>query len=286
MKINELYRFVLKNLKEENIETPDIEARELICNVLDFTPAELYVKGDCDVSDEDTETISSHCERRISGEPLQYIIGKWDFMGRTFNVGPGVLIPRPETELLCEKVIECLKNKSNPLVYDLCAGSGCIGITLLKECPDVYLFLVEKSQEAIYYLNKNVDTHLKNTFLVVTHGNIFDKKAFENHPEADVIVSNPPYIKSSEISTLQKEVTFEPAMALDGGEDGLDFYRNIIYNWKQRLKPDGEFFFEIGEDQGQAVCTMLEDIGFNSKIIKDYNNHDRIVMGRKAPYVD
>ena len=258
MKVNELYRTVQLKLNDGDVESAETEARIMLCEVLGFSDSDFYLKANDDVSYEDVDKINNMCSRRLEGEPLQYIIGKWDFMGRTYEVGPGVLIPRPETELLCEKVIERLKTKNNPLVYDLCSGSGCIGITIKKECPDTYLFLVEKSYAAFEYLNRNVQTHLKNTFLVITRGDIFDSIAFEDHPEADLIVSNPPYIKSSEVPSLQKEVTFEPKMALDGGEDGLDFYRNIIYKWKKRLKHDGEFFFEIGEDQGQAGHILIQ----------------------------
>ncbi len=286
MKVNELYKEALNKLNEGGIESAQTEARELICEALGLSVTDLYLKSGDDVSSECTDTVNAFCERRLKGEPLQYIIGKWDFMGRTYKVGPGVLIPRPETELLCNEVIKSLKTKEKPLVYDLCAGSGCIGITLKSECPDIYINFVEKSDEAFNYLDENISTHLKNTFLIATKGDIFDSRAFKDHPAADIIVSNPPYIKTSDIGSLQKEVTFEPEMALDGGDDGLDFYRNIIFKWKKRLKPDGEFFFEIGEEQGQAVCDMLKEAGFYSKIIKDYNNHDRIVMGRRKPYVD
>ena len=138
--------------------------------------------------------------------------------------------------------------------------------------------------DALEYLTENTSVLLKNTFNTIVKGNVLDIKAFEFHPQADVIVSNPPYIKSAEVPLLQKEVTFEPEMALDGGEDGLDFYRYLINNWSEMLKPDGEFFFEIGEDQGEAVSAMLKNIGFDSRVIKDYNNLDRIVKGRKKPY--
>ena len=215
---------------------------------------------------------------------MQYILGKWDFMGRTFEIGEGVLIPRPETEILCQKGIDFLKNRNNPVVYDLCSGSGCIGITLNRECPGAKVFLVEKSHDVHRYLNNNATAIVHESFMGIIVGDVLRIEDFESFSEADLIISNPPYIKSSEIPTLQKEVGYEPKMALDGGEDGLKFYRYIINNWSQKLKYDGEMMFEIGEDQGEAVSEIFKKAGFYSKIIKDYNNNDRIVIGRRMPY--
>ena len=127
---------------------------------------------------------------------------------------------------------------------------------------------------------------MKNTFHTIVKGDVLKLDLFDNYPPADIIVSNPPYIKSEEVPLLQKEVTFEPSMALDGGEDGLVFYRYIVAEWSKKHKSDGEIFFEIGEDQGQAVSDMFTSIGFDSRVIKDYNNHDRIVKGRKKAYND
>lgn len=284
MKVNELYKDVLEKLYSGNIKDAEFEARTLICDILDLSATDFFIKSSDDVSAEKIDTVNDLCTRRLSGEPLQYIIGKWDFMGRTFEVGEGVLIPRPETEILCSKALEALKGKEKAIVYDLCSGSGCIGITIKSEIPDSQVYMVEKSERALEYLLRNAPRHLKKTFYSVVIGNVLNIEAFESHPKADVIVSNPPYIKSSEIPYLQKEVTFEPEMALDGGEDGLVFYRYIISKWRSLLKDDGEFFFEIGEDQGEAVSKMFSEVGFNSKIIKDYNGLDRIITGRKKPY--
>lgn len=284
MKVKELYKAICEKLQAGNIENAEFEARTLICEVLCFSATDFFLKASDDVSVKEADIIDSFCDRRLNGEPLQYIIGKWDFMGRSYKVGEGVLIPRPETEILCERIIEALKNKKQAVVYDLCSGSGCIGITVKSEYPDSQVFMVEKSNKALEYLMDNASSLLNKTFYAVVKGDVLNVELFEFHPAADIIVSNPPYIRSAEVPLLQKEVTFEPEMALDGGEDGLDFYRYIISNWYKMLKPDGEFFFEIGEEQGEAVCEMLHSIGFCSRIIKDYNNLDRIVTGRKKPY--
>ena len=286
MTVKELYKKVCSKLADGNIDSADYEARILMSEILGFSLSDLFIKLNDDVCTESELQLINCCERRISGEPLQYILGKWDFMGRTYKVGTGVLIPRPETEILCEKIIEVLKSKKHAVVYDLCSGSGCIGITIKKECPDTEIYLVEKSQPALSYLMYNTDKLLKNTFNTIINGDVLRIDSFENFPEADIIVSNPPYIKSEEVTLLQKEVTFEPQLALDGGEDGRDFYRYIVAQWSKKLKPDGEMFFEIGDEQGQAVSDMFSSIGFDSRVIKDYNNHDRIVKGRKAAYND
>lgn len=284
MNVRELYESLSDKLRCGRIDSPEAEARFMIYEVLNFTTTDFFLKSQNEVADELAMKLDEMCNRRINGEPLQYILGKWDFMGRSFKVGKGVLIPRPETEQLCEMIIKRLKDKKNAVVYDLCAGSGCIGLTLKRECPDIDIYLVEKSGEALKYLMDNATEVCKNTFLTIVKGDVLQLDLFELYPLADVIVSNPPYIKSDEVPLLQKEVTFEPAMALDGGEDGLVFYRYIISQWSQKLKSDGEMFFEIGEEQGKEVSSLFEGIGFNSRVIKDYNNHDRIVTGRKTPY--
>lgn len=284
MNVKELYRNICKKFNNADIDSAELEARFLICDTLGLSSTEFFIKDSETVNEEKTDELYKLSERRINGEPLQYILGKWDFMGRSYKVGPGVLIPRPETELLCEKIIECLRTKKQAVVYDLCSGSGCIGITLKAEVPDIDLYLVEKSPEALQYLLYNSSALLSKTFHTAIKGDVLQFELFELYPQADIIVSNPPYIRSSEVPDLQKEVTFEPDMALDGGEDGLIFYRYIIANWSQKLKDDGEIFFEIGEDQAEAVSAMFREIGFDSRVIKDYNNHDRIVKGRRASY--
>ncbi len=283
MKVKALYKNILEEFKNAGIEAFDFEARLLICEAFGFSLTDFFLNGDCEVTEAKLNAVSDMSQRRIKGEPLQYIIGSWDFMGRSFKVGQGVLIPRPETELLCERIIERIKCKKNPVVYDLCSGSGCIAVTLKAECPEIEIYAVEKSEAAIEYLS--INSKNLSAAVNIIKGDVLDVGSFAALPDADIIVSNPPYIKSGEIPFLQKEVGFEPLMALDGGTDGLDFYRYIIYKWSQKLNADGEIFFEIGEEQGNDVSLLFKDIGFDSRITKDYNNHDRIVEGRKSFYV-
>ncbi|MDE6751150.1 MAG: peptide chain release factor N(5)-glutamine methyltransferase [Eubacterium sp.] len=211
-----------------------------------------------------------------SGEPLQYVIGKWDFYESEFHVGRGVLIPRPETEELTELVIDNAKRLRNPVIFDLCSGSGCIGISLAKALPSSTVYCVEKSEKALQYLLKNAES-ISN--VKVVNSDINYPSDIKN---ADIIVSNPPYIKSSDLSALQSEVQYEPPMALDGGADGLDFYRIIAEKWNSNLKENGMLFLEIGEDQGEAVYEILEKQGFKEiEVIKDIYGNNRMVKSVK-----
>lgn len=281
MTVKELYLEILSLFRASQIESSESEARFLLCALLDFTSTELILNYEKILSDSVCDKAYEMCKRRICGEPLQYILGSWDFYGRSFFVGKGVLIPRPETEQLCREAINRIREYEKKTVYDLCSGSGCIGLTIKCECPDTEVYLVEKSKDAFSFLLKNAEKLKVINDVNVINGDVLEVDFFENLPEADLIISNPPYIRSAEVPLLQKEVTFEPAMALDGGDDGLVFYRYIIKKWADKLNEKGEFLFEIGEDQGEDIIKLLDENGFEGEIIKDYNNHDRIVIGRK-----
>lgn len=246
---------------------------------MNFSSSDFFLCGNENVDENQTDLIYNMCNKRIAGLPIQYVLGEWDFMDFTFNVGEGVLIPRPETEILCQYVIDKVKNKPESVVIDLCSGSGCIGISIALNVKNAHVILVEKSDEALYYLQKNKDKYdLKN--VTVIKGDIFNTQYFfENLPEADVIVSNPPYIKSDEMPSLQSEVLKEPEMALDGGADGLDFYRCLCSEWTKLVKPCGEMVLECGENQAQDIGQMFENESWNYKIIKDFSGIDRIVIG-------
>ena len=210
-----------------------------------------------------------------SGEPLQYVIGKWDFYESEFYVGKGVLIPRPETEELTDLAVKFAEKIENPVVIDLCAGSGCIGISIAKAAKNSKVYLVEKSEDAFIYLKKNADS-VNNTILI--NEDLYNLPQIE---KADIIVSNPPYIKSNEIPGLQSEVLEEPLMALDGGVDGLDFYRFISQNYKQYLKNGGRLLFEIGNEQGEDVRRILISNGYKDIEIKnDIYGNRRMAVAR------
>lgn len=276
-----IYRKIAEELKKNHVEDAEFEAKIIISHYGNCSVSEAFFKDELDFSESDLTEIKSAVRRRIEGEPLQYIIGEWDFMDFTFKVGEGVLIPRPETEILCEYIINKIKNMEHPIVYDLCSGSGCIGLSIKRIVPQCEVYLVEKSEKALGYLTENASNVCKNMFLTIIKGDIFNIDAFGIYPKADVIVSNPPYIKSSEIPTLQKEVQCEPKMALDGGEDGLEFYRLLTCEWKNLLKEEGFMAFECGENQAEYISLLFEQNKFDSEVIEDYNHIKRFVIGRR-----
>ncbi len=221
------------------------------------------------VSPKNIDKINKIVEERISGRPLWYCIGDADFYGYTINVDERVLIPRPETEILVENALKCINKES--VVLDLCTGSGAIAIAIKKEC-DAKVFATDISQDALDLAKANA---LKNNAdITFVQSDLFTNLVGQKF---DVIVSNPPYIKSGDISSLQREVKeFEPILALDGGENGFEFYKKIAKEIKTYLNEKGVVLFECGENQAQEIKDML--VGFASvEIIKDYNQIDRIV---------
>jgi release factor glutamine methyltransferase len=214
-------------------------------------------------------------KRRAEGEPLQYILGAWEFYGLPFAVGPGVLIPRPETELLVDLALEFLRDKENPVVFDLCAGSGCVGLSVARHCPHAQVHLIELSGEAMPYLLQNARPYPN---AHVHQGDILHPVSCILHP--DLILSNPPYVKTGDIEALSAEVRREPPMALDGGADGLRFYRALADRWLPRLRPGGRMAVECGEGQASAVAEMFA--GHGVEILRDYRGVERVVAVAKA----
>lgn len=265
MTLKEAYNYGVYFLSANGVDEADFKSKCLVCNCFGIKNSQYHQHVGDEIT---TKRFSDMLWRVKQGEPLQYVLGEWDFYKSTFYVGEGVLIPRPETEELTQLAVDFLKNKKNPVVFDLCSGTGCIGLSVAKEYPDSTVFLVEKSDKAFEYL-------LKNAQAVPNANCVLDDIANESCVcgNADLIVSNPPYIKSEDISYLQSEVRYEPRIALDGGEDGLYFYKILSSKWKSRLKSGGEMLLEIGNNQGEAVSSMFE----NANVIKDIYGNDRIV---------
>lgn len=281
MTLRELYSYCLK--EAEGVDNKEKEIRHVIKKVLSVDDTYFLLNSDKEVSETESDKVLSMVSERVKGKPLQYILGEWDFYGRTFSVGEGVLIPRPETEELCEKIIELCLDKKGLTVLDLCSGSGCIGLTLKNElkCPEVYC--IEKSEKAAKYLFENAEKLLCDKSKVII-GDVLKIEDFQGFPAFDVIVSNPPYIKTEELGGLQKEVQSEPSMALDGGKDGYIFYRYICDKWTAMLKDGGLIAFECGEGQSEKIADMLRERNFSTHIYKDFCGTDRFVFGRKNNY--
>ena len=191
-------------------------------------------------------------------------------------MGPGVLCPRADTETLIDKSLEFLKERKNPDVLDLCAGSGCIGITLAKQVPEAAVTMVEKFPEAAGYAEKNIVRNSADNVRLIT-GDIFESAGADK--KYDLIVSNPPYIPENEMDTVSPETKYEPETALKGGKDGLDFYRAIIKNYKSSLKEGGMAAFEVGAGEAETVETLLKDAGFkDTGTVNDLNGIKRVVF--------
>lgn len=248
MTLLQAYRQLCTQLRDSHIEEADFKALCLACDAAGIPNSAFRIHQ----QDEVDEVLIAHYGRRLcGGEPLQYILGRWDFFESEFAVGSGVLIPRPETEELVSLALQCAKEVKPSVIFDLCTGSGCIGISVAKRLPDCTVYCVEKSKGAFQYLKKNAEGVDNVTPVLADIAEQLDL------PQADMIISNPPYIKSDVLPTLQKEVQCEPKMALDGGADGLQFYRIINDVWASALKDNGVLLLEIGDDQGDSIREVL-----------------------------
>lgn len=280
MNIRETFSFIKQKLSDADIDDVNYDAIAIMQHVLNISRADITIYGDKAVSDSDFDTITKLADRRITGEPIQYIIGYWEFFSRRFNVADGVLIPRDDTEVLVRACIDLLSDKKELKVIDLCSGSGIIAATLQKELNNSEVYAVEKSDVAYSFLKENCD--INNADVNTIHADLYDCADSFEDSFFDLIVSNPPYIKSDEIAVLQREVQFEPKMALDGGVDGYDFYRGIVDTWSRKLKIGGIIAFEIGEGQFEYICDILTNHGFSD--IKAYYDLGSTIRAVTAIY--
>lgn len=278
MTVGEAYRKTKDILTEAGFEAPAFEALCLTEKVFGFNRLALITKGEETVaSEEKLAVLAELTEKRLNHEPLQYLLGKWSFMGIDLLVGEGVLVPRDDTEVVTSLCIDYLSCKESPNVIDLCAGSGAISLALEKYA-NCKVTAVELSDKAFSYLTQNIK--LNNSAVNALNGDIFECHKDIDDNSLDLIVSNPPYIKTADIASLQKEVQHEPAMALDGGESGLDFYRRIVPLWKSKLKAGGALAFELGEGQYDEVSRILADNGFGGITESiDFGGIQRAIIG-------
>lgn len=277
MTVNEIYQSGLKLLENNNIENSKFEAQSLLQKAFSLDRVG-FIMHKTDKADENcSHNFLNFIEKRISGEPLQYILGEWSFMGFDFKVGRGVLIPRDDTEVVVNLCIDFLKNRADKKTVDLCSGSGAIAVALDK-ISDAKVTAVEIDETAFSYLETNVKENNSSVKPVMADALEICETFADG--ELDLIVSNPPYIKSADIETLQKEVQLEPRLALDGGEDGCDFYREIVSRWSRKLKKGGALAFELGENQADAVKALMTEQGFSDfKISLDFGGVQRAIIG-------
>ena len=267
-----------RRFRAAGIPDPEFDSAALLASLCGRNPLSLRLDMETEIDQETEGRYRSLCARRIRREPLQYITGESRFCGYSFAVTPSVLIPRPETELLCEWAVEKIPVDASPRILDLCCGSGCIGITLKLRIPSSAVYMSDLSSAAADVARKNAER--LSADVSVGTGDLFENIRDRNF---DLIISNPPYIPENECSLLQEEVKKEPLTALDGGNDGLDFYRRICREAPDYLRRGGILMFELGDGQHSAVGKMMEESGFQSvEIRKDFRQISRMISGLKC----
>lgn len=278
MRINELIKVGVKRLKEKEIEEPVLKMRLLVASALNKNKEYIIAHGEDEIDSLKLEEIYSKMSKLEEYLPIQYITNKQEFMKLKFFVNENVLIPRSDTEILVEEIIQNYKNEKVKIL-DLCTGSGCIAISLKKYIENSKIYAIDISEEALKVAKQNaINNEADITFL---KSDIFSNIKEEKF---DVIVSNPPYIKTEVINNLDKEVKKEPLIALDGGNDGLYFYKKIIEEGYKFLNENGTIFFEIGYDQKDEIINIVKnDTKYEVvKTKKDLGNNDRIIVIRKV----
>ncbi len=277
MTIFEAYNFTKQKLEKAGIEDYVFEAKQIIKHITGLSSTAILTNYNKNLTEFQQNNLTALLRQREIRYPLQYIFGEWDFYGRPFYVGPGVLVPRADTETLVEAGLDFLKDRQNPKILDLCAGSGCIGITLAREREDSTVLMVEKFQEAIEYAVKNIHKNDAPNADIIK-GDVFDLVGADGF--YDLIVSNPPYIDESESDQMSPETQFEPQTALIAKDNGLEFYKQIAEKYKKSLKNGGMLAFEVGFKQSEAVANILDETGFTDiQFKKDLSGIIRVVTG-------
>ena len=277
---NNLYLDIRRQLRSSGIAASTLEARELVCFGTGKTREELTRDGSLYASPELEHRVRELVERHLAGEPVAYLIGEWEFYGLPLDISADVLIPRPDTEVLAREAIDYLKTQGECRVLDLCAGSGCIGLAVAAQVPDTRVVLGEYSDAALKICRQNIRRNGLSGRVVPIQVDAREKPE-RTLGEFRCIVSNPPYIPRQDIAGLDASVRdYEPHLALDGGEDGLDFYRAISEKWRDALTPGGRLYFEVGAGQADDVLRLMRTQGFGDiQIVKDLGGIPRVVFG-------
>lgn len=275
-----LYMDVRQKLRSMGIEGSTLEARELVCFAAGKNRQELSRDGRLYVSQSVEEKTWALVQRRLNGEPVAYLIGEWEFYGLPLDISEQVLIPRVDTEVLAEQAISWLQGQGPSRVLDLCAGSGCVGLAIAKHVKNTHVVLGELSEGALRICRQNIRRNGLSTQVMP-----YQMDARQTPPvqigEFDCLVCNPPYIPHDDIAGLDTSVRdYEPHMALDGGQDGLDFYRVICENWRAALHPGSRLYFEVGIGQADAVLRIMRSVGFGDiQVVEDTGGIPRVVFG-------
>lgn len=281
--LNDCFLDLKARLKRHGVAGAQMESRELICAALELSPQEFVHKRNQFLFDKELAKVEALVTRRLAGEPLQHLIGEWEFYGLTMKVSRDTLIPRPDTETLAECGINYLKNRGGKCrVLDLCCGTGCVGIAVMKHSDcDLHGVFGDLSREALAVCRENIVNHgLSGRAMTV----VLDatKPWTPTLGKFNLILCNPPYIPTGDIPGLDVEVRHEPVMALDGGTDGLDFYRAIVTGYREALQIGGLLAFEVGFDQADAVMALGRDAGYNDvTTASDLTGVRRVVLCRR-----
>lgn len=269
-------------LNEKGIESPRTNAELLLANILVCKRLELYLSFDRPLSEVELQKYREHIKRRGSFEPLQYITGKVEFFGLELRVNPSVLIPRPETELLIENILNQFPKEKKLIILDIGCGSGNIAIALAVHLPEAKIVSTDLSADALKVAEENSERHNVSRRIKFVKHNIL-KNDLNNFPMFDVVVSNPPYVSKESFSSLQKEIKdFEPAVAVTDNGDGYTFYSTISDKALAKLKEDGKLYFEVAQGQSEEVVEIMTKNNYkNIGVIKDYQNIDRVIFGEK-----
>lgn len=265
------YNEICIALSDAGIENDRGEAAMLICHFCNINKAELLGRHD---EDFDEPALDAAVIRRCSHYPLQYILGYWDFCHETYRVTEDTLIPRQDTEKLVELAVRLLPERAR--FIDLCTGSGCVAISTLAARPDTHAVAVDLFEKTLEIAGENAETNGVGDRIGLIARDVLDPSFMDELGDFDCILSNPPYIETQQISLLDQELSYEPSAALDGGSDGLDFYRVIIGQYGRYLREGGLMLLEIGWDQGKAVAAIASESGYRCEVYKDYSGNDRV----------
>ena len=277
---NDLYLDIRQLFHKNGLPAATLEARELVCFASGKTREELQYDGRLYVPQEIELRTRDLVARHLAGEPVAYLIGEWEFYGLPLDISESVLIPRPDTEVLAHEAIEYVKTLEDARVLDLCAGSGCIGLAVASQCKNARVVLGEKDEGALRVCRQNIRRNTLNGQVITLPVDALQKPS-PQLGEFDCIISNPPYIPTAEIETLDVSVRdYEPHLALDGGIDGLDFYRAICEKWRDALHVGGRLYFEIGIGQADEVLRIMRSVGFGEiNVVPDFNDIPRVIVG-------
>ncbi len=277
---NNLYLDIRQQLRRAGIEAATLEARELVCFGTGKSREQLSRDGGLYASPELEARVRDLAARHLAGEPVAYLIGEWEFYGLPLDISREVLIPRPDTEVLVREAAAYVQTQGECRVLDLCAGSGCVGLAVAAQAPACRVVLGEWSDGALKICRQNIRRNGLSGRVVPMQADAREKPD-RSLGDFQCIVSNPPYIPRGDIPGLDVSVRdYEPHLALDGGEDGLDFYRSIAEKWRSALLPGGRLYFEVGAGQADSVLRLMRAQGFGDiQVVKDLHDIPRVVFG-------